>query len=417
MEARPIPALYCCYLLRSTVRHSSLYVGSTPEPRRRLAQHNGQVKGGATRTSRTSLQPWEMTCIVAGFPSNIAALQFEWAWQNAHITRHIPAEERVSSAVTRTKYSEETGKARRRPARPRMSLIDTLSNLHLLLRVPYFSKWPLELRFFSNDVYQSWSTWSQRVDRQIPASMKVLLDTAQPAQESEACARSRKRKHDMVRHGGVNGVDSTYSSLRSVLEKSQFLLEEDNGLRCTLCEQVLQSRMDLITVCPNTGCQSFNHMTCLSSHFLKTDAAATIVPVSGKCPGCSADLSWFDLMKAMTLRVRDEMKIRKILKARKRVPITEPVREHSLEVDDLDELDRDQAIECALTAADIADDASCISNESDDAASVTSAGFGLSHMLAPRTTCTSEDDTRLPIVIEDSDEEAGDLSGVRVSDH
>lgn len=78
MESKPIPAFYCCYLLRSTKSPSSLYVGSTPNPPRRLAQHNGKVKGGASRTSKANLQPWQMTVIVAGFPSNIAALQFEY---------------------------------------------------------------------------------------------------------------------------------------------------------------------------------------------------------------------------------------------------------------------------------------------------------------------------------------------------
>ena len=78
MEMRPIPAFYCCYLLRSTKDSSALYVGSTPNPRRRLAQHNGDAKGGAARTARETLRPWKIACIVTGFPSTIAALQFEY---------------------------------------------------------------------------------------------------------------------------------------------------------------------------------------------------------------------------------------------------------------------------------------------------------------------------------------------------
>jgi structure-specific endonuclease subunit SLX1 len=407
MDVKPIPAFYCCYLLRSTVRHACLYVGSTPNPRRRLAQHNGQVKGGAVRTSRITLRPWEMTCIVAGFPSNIAALQFEWAWQNAHLTRHIPHDQRISFATTRIKTSPKTGRTRKHPGRPKASLTDKLSNLHLLLRVPYFSKWPLELRFFSDDVYRLWQTWCERVDFQISPDIKVWLDMAkqdhEPANPAATVDPRKRRKLDMVGKGGVNGVDPTYAPLRSVLEKSEMLLEEEESLACDLCDQSLNLKHDLITICPRLNCQSFHHIACLSSHFLKDDATSSLIPIDGKCPSCKANLSWVELMKELTLRVRGGKEVRKILKRRIRAAPSSVSKAQFSEEESSDESNAEENNGEFLTAADVVDE------DGDDAASITSVGSDFSQSLTRKAISKRSADTELPTVIEDSDVDAIDL--------
>ncbi|CAL9128789.1 unnamed protein product [Musa acuminata var. zebrina] len=73
---------FACYLLVSlSPRHKSrTYIGFTVNPRRRIRQHNGEIRCGAWRTKHG--RPWEMVLCIYGFPSNVSALQFEWAWQH-----------------------------------------------------------------------------------------------------------------------------------------------------------------------------------------------------------------------------------------------------------------------------------------------------------------------------------------------
>ena len=59
-------------------QHGCTYVGATVNPRRRLRQHNGELKGGAKYTRR-GRGHWCYVCLVSGFRNQREALQFEWA--------------------------------------------------------------------------------------------------------------------------------------------------------------------------------------------------------------------------------------------------------------------------------------------------------------------------------------------------
>ncbi|BAT88253.1 hypothetical protein LR48_Vigan09g134900 [Vigna angularis] len=73
---------FACYLLTSlSPRYKGhTYIGFTVNPRRRIRQHNGEIRCGAYRTKKR--RPWEMVLCIYGFPTNVSALQFEWAWQH-----------------------------------------------------------------------------------------------------------------------------------------------------------------------------------------------------------------------------------------------------------------------------------------------------------------------------------------------
>ena len=63
------------YIIRNGNR---TYAGVSPDPVRRLRQHNKELAGGAKYT--TAHAPgWEHICIIQGFANSQQALQFEWA--------------------------------------------------------------------------------------------------------------------------------------------------------------------------------------------------------------------------------------------------------------------------------------------------------------------------------------------------
>ena len=134
-HVHPTSKGFCCYLLRSiNVKHpGSTYIGFTTHPRRRLRQHNGEIKAGAFRTKLR--RPWEMVAVVTGFPTKTAALQFEWAWQHPRDSRALREPAKAAGLITKR------------------GVVAKLQLLSLLLGLPPFVHWPLGLHLLSPDIH------------------------------------------------------------------------------------------------------------------------------------------------------------------------------------------------------------------------------------------------------------------------
>ena len=68
---------HCCYVLKCQNRNKT-YIGYTVNFSRRLRQHNGEIVGGAKKTSGFK---WDPVCIIEGFDDSHMALRFEYRLQ------------------------------------------------------------------------------------------------------------------------------------------------------------------------------------------------------------------------------------------------------------------------------------------------------------------------------------------------
>lgn len=317
--SRPIPALYTVYVLRSTVRHASLYIGSTPNPPRRLAQHNGLAPGGAQRTSRASLQPWEMVALVSGFPSSVAALKFEWALTNPHLSLHIPTAARISIATKRKKNGHQR--------RPIPSLKSVLSNLRILLRVPSFARWPLTLRLFAPDVHRAWERQLQGAHAEAAPAGKaipVLADFATGAtgrlEDSEEDGDGDgEAGQDMAPRQGIYALALDYEPVKGYVAKGKAVFDFEQQGDCVVCHANLVRDGGLQALCPNEDCHGVGHLSCWSRRLLpREEADGQILPIQGTCPQCHGDVQWELMMRELTLRIRGQKEVEKLVTQRKR---------------------------------------------------------------------------------------------------
>ncbi|PVU84770.1 hypothetical protein BB559_007420 [Furculomyces boomerangus] len=248
-SSKDFPLFYCCYLLESEKLgyKNHCYVGSTPDPVRRLRQHNGEISAGAWKTRYK--RPWKMIGIVYGFHSHLAALQFEWAWQNPEKSRHLNDITDTSTAYT---LYGNTQHLKRTKLLALSKLINTLP----------FSRWPLNICF---------------CDDEQMAEFELLCNT--------------RPEH-------ISCISKNIANLFKEAIKESIHIETNKFQCCYLCDkeiQVIKDRDELSwTVCKNNKCEMRAHLICLSKYECgRADAGRRyIIPVEYECPACKVKTLW-----------------------------------------------------------------------------------------------------------------------------
>ncbi|KAH9924972.1 uncharacterized protein BXZ73DRAFT_23567, partial [Epithele typhae] len=281
------PAFYACYLLKSvrTPRATSTYIGSTPSPPRRIRQHNGEITQGAWKTRNG--RPWEMQMIVHGFPSKLAALQFEWAWQHPHISRHL---------------REDPGKQTegRKPPSKSHSFGSNVRVARSMVASHPYNTWPLRVTLFTEAAERAWNTAGRDL---VPASNPPGLEVHREFEGVDG----KSGVEGSGRVGPIDVTDARFTSMH--LSKASRVFGPGSNLHCSVCQDSLRhddvGRPDPLTtaLCTAPSCDAVFHLSCLSRRFLDTDksSAATssppLIPRGGECPSCGAYTLWGDIIR------------------------------------------------------------------------------------------------------------------------
>nr|CAB3266371.1 structure-specific endonuclease subunit slx1-like [Phallusia mammillata] len=278
-----IDNFFGCYLLycKNPKYKGRTYIGFTVNPERRIKQHNaGKLKGGAWRTSGRG--PWDMALIVHGFPSDIAALRFEWAWQNpdrSRRLRHVPGKKKKESAFA---------------FRVRVMA-------SMLCQTPW-KKLPLVVRWLKQE-------YALDLDPIAPTHVPIAYGPVTAKHKKHKAEADNSQDTDLRNQQPVSSEESDSDSdeicmslMHRITKKTQPPTQKkpkggQNYVECSICSCNIVDDDDDKLSCISKECPSTTHLICLAKHFTSKSAPHQLLPVEGNCPVCEVSMLWGDLIR------------------------------------------------------------------------------------------------------------------------
>lgn len=201
-----------------------------------------------------------MVLIIHGFPNEISALRFEWAWQHpdkSRRLRHLPG-----------KKKKET------PFQYRFRIVSEM------LRTGPWKRLALTIRWLKQEYIQDFSP-----DCKPPVHMPIAYGLVKVKKVGAETGRSKKGNNSVASDDDLGNLSQT----------------SNKHPRCSVCNKRIQAD-DHTLNCVHPKCPMISHILCLSNKFLseKGSTGKEIVPVDGTCPKCKGTVLWGDLIRLKT---------------------------------------------------------------------------------------------------------------------
>ena len=288
--------MYFCYILCSL--HSkylnTTYIGFTDDPLHRIRQHNGEIKGGAKYTKRQ--RPWKLILVISNFPNKIAALKFEWAWQNPFSSNFIKGD--IDNRIIIPKMTKK------KLSTYYTSVKFKIEVLNLLINSKVFERINLNINIFEDNPVDD------IVISDILKSNYTKINKNINIEEFKKNMKDSNKNENIDINDELLSFEGLYIADKCIICEEEFnntnkenknkneiniLSESSEGNN----EDNKESKTENILKCNKCKCPF--HMACLANYELeKNNDIYNLVPKKADCYVCGNSLIWSEWVKDLT---------------------------------------------------------------------------------------------------------------------
>ena len=293
--------MYFCYILYSLHPKYlyNTYIGFTDDPLHRLRQHNGEIKGGAKYTKRR--RPWKLILVISNFPNKIAALKFEWAWQNPFSSNFIKGDidnQIIIPKMTKKKLSNYY-----------ISIKFKIEVLNLLINSKVFGRINLNINIFDDNPTEDIIISDILKSNFTKINKNINFEEFKKNMKDNNNKENINIDEELNSFEGLNIADKCIiceeefnnnketknkNEINILSESSEGINEENNNNN-----SIKEKKIDYIVKCNKCNCPF--HMICLANYELeKNGDIFNLVPEKADCYVCGNSLIWSEWVKDLT---------------------------------------------------------------------------------------------------------------------